>query len=193
MADTTNLRVNLFDGTRRPFQADVDVLIHVFNSDIPNKEVGTTFEKGQSFLFADLPFANSPVDDFRVIAAADHHYDAGFFPLRMPKNDTRELNLMLIPKSHRFVFNQSAWDQLPVSRPELFAFLRAGVEDDAPDRERYERLMNQDPETLAALLNITTAIGEIRLPRDSETTALSYFRELIWDPASLEAPKKDRF
>ena len=193
MADTTNLRVNLFDGTRRPFQPNVDVLIHVFNSDIPNKEVRTTFEKGQSFLFEDLPFANSPVDDFRVIAAAEHHYDAGFFPLRMPKNDTRELNLMLIPKSYRFVFNQSAWDQLPVSRPELFAFLGAGADDDAAAKARYEQLMNHNPPALAALLNITTAIGDISLPRDSGTTALSYFRELIWDPASPEAPKQDRF
>ena len=36
-------------------------------------------------------------------------------------------------------------------------------------------------------------MGDIRLPRDSGTTALSYFKQLIWDPVSPEAPRQDRF
>jgi hypothetical protein len=198
MADTTNLQVNLFDGTRQPFHVDANVLIHVFNSASPNKEVGTVFKKGQSFLFEDLPFDDSPVDDFRVTVSAKHHYDAGFFPVTMPKNDTRVLNLMLVPKPYKFVFNRSTWDQLSDTRPELFTLLRAGAVNDAAAKARYEQLMNQNPSALAALLNITTALGDIRLPRDSGTTALSYFNDVIWEapdaqPNRPETPQQDRF
>src|SRR5207249_9545328 len=145
-------------------QPNVDVLIHVFNSASPNKEVATVFKKGQSFLFEDLPFDNNPDDDLRVTVSAKHYSDAGFFPVTMPKNDTRELNLMLVPKPFRFVFDRSTWDQLSGNRPELFALLRAGAADDAAAKTRYEQLMNQNPSALAALLNITTALADIRLP-----------------------------
>jgi hypothetical protein len=192
MADTTNLQINLFDGSREPFPSNVDVLIHVFNKDFPDKEVGNVFQKGPNFLFKDLPFYDSPQDDFRVAASASHYYAAGFFPVKMPKNDTRELNLMFVPKPYRFVFNRSAWDQLSANRPELFTLLGAGASDDAA-KARYENLMNQSPAALAALLNITTALGDITLPRDSGTTALSYYQDVIWDPAGPEAPQQDRF
>ena len=198
MADTTNLQVNLFDGTRQPFHVDVNVLIHVFNSASPNEEVGTIFKKGQSFLFKDLPFNDSPVDDLRVTVSAKHYYDAGFFPVTMPKNDTRVLNLMLVPKPYKFVFNRSTWDQLPGARPELFNLLGAGAVNDAAAKARYEHLMNENPSALAALLNITTALADIRLPRDSGTTALSYFKDVIWEaptapPNHPETPQQDRF
>jgi hypothetical protein len=192
MADTTNLKINLFDGKREPFPTNVDVLIHVFNKNSPDEEVGTVFKKGQNFLFKDLPFYESPQDDFRVTVSASHYYDAGFFPITMPKNDTRELNLMFVPKPYRFVFNRSAWGQLSANRPELFTLLTAGANDDVA-KARYEQLMNQGPAALAALLNITTALGDIRLPRDSGTTALSYYKDVIWDPAGPEAPQQDRF
>ena len=199
MADTTTLKVNLFDGTRRPFQADVNVLIHVFNSASPNKEVvQPVFKKGQSFLFEDLPFNNSPVDDLRVTVSAKHHFDAGFFPVTMPKNDKRELNLMLVPKPPKFLFDRSSWDQLQGNRPELFTLLGAGAANPAAAKARYEQLMNQNPSALAALLNITTAMRDIQLPRDSGTTALSYFKDVIWEapdapPDHPETPQQDRF
>jgi len=200
MADTTSLLVNLFDGTRHPFHADVNVLVQVFRPQ-PNKPPLVANAKGNSFRFDDLPFNDSPDDDLRVTIFAKHHYEAGFFPVTMPKNDTRELDLMLVPKPYQFVFNRSAWDQLSNNRQELFEVLGGGTADDAAAKARYERLMKQDPASLAALLNISTAISDISLPRDSGTTALSYFKNLIWnsnggpdwDPASPEAPKQDRF
>jgi hypothetical protein len=197
MADTTNLLVNLFDGARQPWHADVNVLVQVFRPQ-PNKPPLVANAKGNSFPFNDLPYFNSPDDDLRVTISAKHYNEAGFFPVTMPKNGARTLNLMLVPKPHKFTFNRSGWDQLPANRPELFHLLRAGAADDDTAKARYEQLMKQHPLSLAALLNITTALDDIRLPRDSGTSALSYFQDIIWEapdapPSHPETPQQDRF
>lgn len=193
MADTTKLTVNLFDGTRRPIDPSTEVLVQVFDGDNPSKKIGDSYKKANSVLFPDLPFSDNFADNFRVTAAAKHHYDAGFVPLKMSKDQTRVLNLMLLPKSYEFDFSEADWDALAGKRPELFNFLRGGAADEATAKTRYVQLMTQHAPACAALLNITTALGDIRLPRDTGTTALSYFKQLIWDPASPEAPQQDRF
>src|SRR2546421_8206394 len=98
MPDATTLIVNLFDGTRRPVDSEIEPHVQVFDGDSPSKKIGDSYKKGNSILFPELPFANNFADNFRIIASAKHHYDAGFVPVKMSKNQTRELNLMLIPK-----------------------------------------------------------------------------------------------
>lgn len=193
MPDTTTLRVDLFDGTRRPIDPAVDPYIQVFDGDVPSKKLVDSFKPANSVVFPNLPYADNFADNFRVTATAKHYYDAGFVPLKMSKDETQVLNLMLLPRSYDFDFGEADWDGLAGSRPELFSFLRGGAPDDETARTRYVQLMTQHALAFAALLNITTALGDIRLPRDSGTTALSYFKQLIWDSASPEAPQQDRF
>jgi hypothetical protein len=193
MADTTSLRVDLFDGTRRPIDPEIEPLVQVFDGDSPSKKIGDSYKKANSIVFNDLPYSDNFADNFRVTATAKNYYDAGFVPLKMSKDETRVLNLMLLPKSYEFDFSEADWDGLAGSRPELFGFLRGGAPDDVTAKARYVQLMTQHSMAFAALLNITTALGDIRLPRDSGTTALGYFRQLIWDLASPEAPQQDRF
>jgi hypothetical protein len=193
MADTTSLTVKLFDGARQPIDPNLEVHIQIYNNGNPITKVGDSYKKGQAVLFKDLPFEDNFADDFRIISNAKHHYDAGYVPVKMLKNQGQDLNLMLIPKPYRFDFTHAAWGGLQAKRPELYTFLRAGVTEDAAAESRYVKLMNENPQAMAALLNITTAVGDIRLPRDSGTTALSYFKTLIWDPADPEAPRQDRF
>jgi hypothetical protein len=169
------------------------VHVQVYNNGNPIARVGDSFKKGQTVPFDDLPFEGNFTDYFRITSTAKRYYDAGYVPLKMLKNKTQELNLMLIPRSYRFSFKQAAWGQLHGKRPELYAFLRAGAANEAAAESRYVHLMNQNAPALAALLNITAALGDIRLPRDGGITGLSYFKELIWDQANPEAPRQDRF
>src|SRR5438046_141142 len=105
---------------------------------------------------------------------------------------------MLVPKPFKFVFDRSTWDQLSDNRPELFDLVRGGAADDDAAKARYEHLMNQNPIALAALLNITAALADIRLPRYSGTSALSYFKDVNWEAPNApqnhrETPQQDRF
>ena len=193
MADTTSLRVNLFDGTRQPIDPNLEVHVQVYDNGNPITKVGDSFKKGQTVPFEGLPFEDNFADYFRITGTANHYYDAGYVPLKMLKNQWQDVNLMLIPRSYRFSFDKAAWGQLQGKRPELYEFLRAGAADEVVAESRYVRLINQNAPALAALLNITTALGDIRLPRDSGVTGLSYFKRLIWDPADPEPPQQDRF
>jgi len=192
MADTTTLEVNLFDGSRRPVDPNIEPHVQVFDGDSPSKRVGDAYKKANSFLFPNLPYADNFADNFRVIATAKHHFDAGFVPVKMSQDQKRILNLMLLPKNYEFRFGGAAWDQLSTNPRELFDLLK-GQEDEAIAQARYADLMNRNAPALAGLLNITTALGAIKLPKDGAKTALSFYKQMIWDVAAKEAPQQDRF
>ena len=192
MSDTTTLVVNLFDGRRESLDPDAEPHVQVFNGDSPSKRVGDAYKKANSFRFPDLEYSDNFIDNFRVIASADGYYDAGFVPVKMSRNQTQTIDLMLLPKHSSFNFTSAHWNQLPAKRGELYELIRGGL-DDATAQARYEHLMEQDQSSLAALLNITAALADIHLPIDSGTTALSYYRQLIWDNEMNEAPTQDRF
>jgi hypothetical protein len=192
MPDSTILEVNLFDGNRQPVDPSIQPHVQVFDGDSPSKRIGDSYKKANSFLFPDLPYADNFADNFRVIATANHHFDAGFVPVKMSKNQKRTLNLMLLPKNYEFRFIGAAWEQLRTKRPELFDLLK-GQGDEAAAQARYAALMNGNNPALAGLLNITTALSAINLPKNGGKTALSFYKEMIWDEAAKEAPQQDRF
>src|SRR5258706_286744 len=148
MSDTTTLEVNLFDGSRRPVNPSIEPHVQVFDGDSPSKRIGDSYKKANSFLFPDLPYADNFADNFRVIATAKHHFDAGFVPVKMSKQQKRTLNLMLLPKNYEFQFGGAAWEQLPAKRRALFDLLK-GQEDEATARARYADLMNRNARRLA--------------------------------------------
>ena len=145
MADTTNLKVNLFDGTRRPIDPEIEPYVQVFDGDSPSKKIGDSYKKANSILFPNLPYSDNFADNFRITATAKHYYDAGFVPLKMSKDETRELNLMLLPKSYEFDFSEADWDGLAGKRRELFDFLSGGAPDEATAKTRYVQLMTATP------------------------------------------------
>jgi hypothetical protein len=74
------------------------------------------------------------------------------------------------------------WDDIKSALP----FLSAGVSDDV-GRNRYSGLMENKPKSLAALLNITTAMNQILLT--GSNTPLSYIKQIVWDDSLAQ----DRF
>jgi len=192
MADTTELVVNLFDGTRQPVNPDIEPHVQVFDGDDPSQRVGDSYTKANSFRFPHLSFSDNFIDNFRVIASARHFYDAGFVPLKMPKNSARSVSLMLIPKDYEFRFTEASWAQLAVKLPDVFRILGGG-DNDASAKARYETLMSTKAPALACLLNIGTALSTISLSSEGGNMALSYYKEVIWDDSHNEAPQEDRF
>jgi hypothetical protein len=88
---------------------------------------------------------------------------------------------MLIPKDGRPNFADATWDWVKAN----LSFLTKGV-NDADGKARYEDLLERKPLSLAALLNITTAMREIHLP---ERGPRDYLRQLKWDDSLAQ----DRF
>lgn len=193
MADTTTLQVNLFDGTRRPVDPEIEPFIQVFDGDNPSKKLVDSFKKANRVVFPNLPFSHNFADNFRVTATANNHFDAGFVPVKMSKDQTRVLDLMLLPRDYEFRFSRSGWEQLSANRPEFYSLMKGGFADEASAKAAYDKLMNDQPPALAGLLNITAALSAIDLPDGGGTTALSYYEEVIWDQTANEAPQQDRF
>ena len=128
-----------------------------------------------------MPFFDNFGDNYCVLAYADGFQQAGFVPVKLSPRQPIAVDLMLIPKDPEFNFADASWDAIKGELP----FLAAGV-DDTAGRDRYELLMEKKPESLAALLNITTAMSQIFLPSG---TPLDYIKQALWD----ESLQQDRF
>jgi hypothetical protein len=175
----SSLTVNVFDGTRRPFSAPVDILYRVFDG--TTKQVADPMKQVASLNF-NVPFFNNLFDNYRVIVSAKGFQQAGYTPVKLSPQTPQTLDLMLLPKDPQFNFAQAAWDAIKAVLP----FLAAGVDANTA-RERYNDLMEDKPKSLASLLNITSSMAQMRLPDGSKP--LDYFKEIKWD-ASLA---QDRF
>ena len=177
--------VRLVDGARRPLPAGVQVLMHVRDGN--QKEIVSGYYAGSTIEFDGLPFHDNFGDDYAVIAWAKGYEQAGFFPVRIKKDEPVAVDLMLVPKNARFDFSRAGWGALKTSRPELWQILKAGAADEAAAQARYEKLMSERPASLACLLNIAEAMRRIKLPDGSDP--MHYFGELIWDDTMAQ----DRF
>jgi hypothetical protein len=95
-------------------------------------------------------------------------------PVRCNPDVPRAIDLMLVKK--KAAFNFKKWTDLPAGA--LRELLAAGASSETNARDRYNQLMESRSGALACFLNIATAAAVIHLPAN---TALSYFKELIWD------------
>lgn len=182
---TAAIVVKLFDGTRRPLPAGTRVLIRVLDG--RHKQVLARYFSASQVSVAGLPVADNFADDYSVIAWAKGYSQAGYFPVRVEAGQAREVDLMLVPERARFDFSQASWDKLQVDWPELWHILRAKAPSEEAARRRYEALERDQPESLACLLNIASALRAIRLPNGRD--GLHYFAELVWDGSMA----RDRF
>ena len=176
---TSTVIINIFDGTRQPFPASKNILYTISDGNQKQwvrKEVATP-----SLTATGLPFFDNFGDNYCVLAFSDGFQQAGFVPVKLSPPQPSTVDLMLIPKDPQFNFADALWDAIKAELP----FLASGV-DDATGRDRYGMLMEKKPESLAALLNITTAMSQIFLPQG---TPLDYIKQVIWDDSLAQ----DRF
>jgi len=175
--------VFLFDGTRQPVAAGLEVLITLLDGN--QRQVYRGFTRGAHVPF-NLPFHNNFVDNYTVIASAKGYAQAGITPVKVSPGIRRRVDLMLLSHDAGYNFAAASWEQLRARRPRLAALLAAGAASDAAARTRFDDLRENRGACLACLLNVAAALDQIHLPAGQP---LDYFRELIWD----ETMKQDRF
>lgn len=170
LPDTCQLQVRVFDGTRNLFPSATDILYRIIDANQKQLFVG---EKNTPSLSFDLPPHDNFLDTYTVIVFADGYKQAGFMPVKLSRFTPTTLDLMLIPKNAGYNFADASWDAIKTELP----FLAKGA-DDAGGKQRYGNLMEQKPNSLASLLNLTTAMAEIQLP---QRTPLNYLKQIKWD------------
>ena len=166
---TTGLvTVNIFDGTRNAMPQDKQILLTVIDG--AQKQLYRDYIGGSSVTL-ELPFHNNFADKYSIIAFADGYEQAGFQPVAIGPNAPQQLDLMLLPKHGTFQFAHAQWGDVVAMKPLFAEIFAAGVGGNA--RDGYEQLMEDHPDRLACLLNLTTAMQQISLPQG---TPLGYFR-----------------
>jgi len=168
---TSPLMINVFDGTRQPFPVSTDILYRVIDGN--QKQVYAQDQQKPSLYFKGLPFFDNFGDNYTVIVSSDGHRQAGFTPIKLSPTISSKVDIMLIPDDGQFNFSTAGWDWIKANLP----FLANGV-NDAAGRARYEDLMEKKPASLAALLNITTAMRQVNLPQGNP---LEYLKQILWD------------
>lgn len=166
--NTGFLTVNVFDGTRQEMPQGTQILLTV--RDGAQNQLFRDSVDGPSVKL-ELPFHNNFADNYSIIAFAHGHEQAGFQPVAISPNASGQLDLMLLPKDGSFHFANARWADILVQKVllgQIFAASLTGAASDA-----YAELMEEHPDRLACLLNITTAMQQISLPQKSP---LDYFK-----------------
>ncbi len=173
--DTGLVTVNIFDGTRQLMPTSTQILLTV--RDGAQNQLFRNFVNGPSIKL-ELPFHNNFTDKYSIVGFADGYEQAGFQPVAIGPNAPGQLDLMLLPRNGNFHFANARWTDILAQKPllgKIFAASLTGAPGDA-----YAELMEDHPDHLACLLNITTAMQQISLPQSSP---LDYFK--TFDLAAL--------
>lgn len=173
-----SLQIRVFDGTRNPFPDRSDVLYRVINA---NQVQIVQEERKSSILNCAFEFHDNFLDSYTIIVFSDSYKQAGFTPVLLSPTVPTTLDLMLIPQDGHPNFANATWDWIKANLP----FLAQDV-NESEGKIRYETLIEEKPLSLAALLNITTAMKDIHLPAGSP---IDYLRQLKWDDSFAQ----DRF
>ena len=176
MPGIARIQLNVFNGARQLIGQDVDLLVTLRDGNQNQVHRGNHFGPTINF---DVDFFNNLGDNYTVIAFAKKHLQAGFHPVKVSPNAPQVVDLMLLPKKNRFNFDEASWAKLKKNQPRFSDILAHSAASDSEAKGRYEEFMDKQPGSLAAFLNIATAIKEILLPVGK---ALDYFKEVIWEP-----------
>jgi hypothetical protein len=180
MADTSTLRLRIFDGSRQLFSKPADFLVRIVDGN-QTQQVWRDYTEND-ITFNGLPFYNNLFDNYTVVVSSDGYKQAGYQPVKLSNSYTTTLDIMLIAKDPGFSFVNARWDTAKADYP----FVAAGA-DNATGEQRYDDLLERE-EPLACLLNLCEAMSQIALPQG---TPLDYIREIRWD--APYAPAQDRF
>jgi len=181
MANTARILLQLADGARKPLNREV--LLRVIDGD--KQEWLADFVNGP-VIDIKVPTFDNTRDFYTVLASLDGFVQAGFFPVKVAPNTLRPVFLMLLPKKGKPRFGSASWSKLKKEKPEIVELFKADASSETAAKNRYNKLLQQQPDTAVGLWNIITALGQVHL---SAGTALSYMRQLNWD----ESMEQDRF
>ncbi len=162
------VNLSVFNGAQQPFPQGAKILVTV--RDGAQHQLFRDFVDGPNVTL-ELPFHNSFADNYSIVAFADGCEQAGFQPVRIGPGVKTQLDLMLLPKNGSLHFAGARWPDIQAKRPlvaQIFAASTAGAPDGA-----WSEMLETKPEHLACLLNLTTAMQQISLPRG---TPLDYFK-----------------
>ena len=174
------IRIGVYDGTRQPMPEGVQILCRVRDGNQVER-ISRFFKK--PILIAKVPFFDNFGDLYTVIVSSKNCQDAGFTPVKVSPFQDSVVDLMLLPKKGSVKFQ--SWDTIGQSHPAIQSFLSVGVSNQQA-KSRFEALRQKKSPSLAALLNLATAMGQIQLP---SRTPLDYYKDLLWD----DSMKQDRF
>lgn len=150
-----------------------DVQILFTARDGAQNQLFRNFVNSASVTF-ELPFHGNFADNYLIVAFADGYEQAGFQPVPIGPNVPSQLDLMLVPKNGTFHFAAARWRDLVAQKPLVAGIFAASVT--GGPSEAYATLMENHPDHLACLLNITTAMQQVSLPQKSP---LDYSKLLI--------------
>jgi len=163
------LTVNVVDGSRQAFSgAPKGILLTVVDG--AQNQLHRDYVNASSIRL-ELPFHNNFSDNYSIIAFADSHQQAGFQPVKIGPNAPQRLDLMLVSDDGSFHFAGAKWADLATKRPLLSGILSSSP---GASETAYSQLMEDHPDHLACLLNITTAMQQIFL---AQGTPLDYFKQ----------------
>ena len=166
--NTGLVTANVFNGTRQVMPQGTKILLTVHDG--AQNQLFRDFVDGPS-LKLELPFHNNFADNYSIVAFVDAYEQAGFQPVAIGPNAPAQLDLMLLAKDGTFHFAGAQWTDVVAQKPmvgQIFAASTTGAAGDV-----YAELMEDHPDRLACLLNITTAMQQISLPQNSP---LDYFK-----------------
>ncbi|HEX3437145.1 MAG TPA: hypothetical protein VHT24_10305 [Pseudacidobacterium sp.] len=182
----SKLRLRIFDGTRQPFATPAQFLVRIVDGN-QKQQVWQYYQ--QNDLTFDLPFFDNFGDNYSVLVSCDGYKQAGFVPVKLSNAYLTTQDIMLISNSPQFNFASGRWAAAKAAYPFL-----ASDASDAQGEQRYDNLLENQPKSLACILNICEAMSQISL---SQGTPLTYLKQLIWPgdtlPSGAEPPAQDRF
>jgi hypothetical protein len=186
MPDTATLDVRIFDGRRTLMPDASDVFVRVLDG---NQQQHFAGKIGSAVTAFEVPFFDNAGDNYAVLASRDGYVGAGFHGIRVSRDHTEPIDLMLIPIKHRFNFAAAAWNALQQSHPSYCQILSA-ITGDAD--ARWGKLIaadSPDAPLAADVLNILTAMRDIHL---RVGTPLDYLKAVDWTDAQFPL-QPDRF
>jgi hypothetical protein len=172
--------LNVFDGTRQLIKPETQILLTVHDGQ-QNQLYRDYVSSSTTPL--ELQIHQNLADDYSILVWADGYEQAGFQPVIPDAHSPQTLDLMLLPKKGTYHFAQAQWTDLQSKKPPVAKIFSASVTGTASDA--YGELIEDHPDHLACLLNITTAMEQIFLPSGGP---LDYFKTF-----DMNALAPDRF
>jgi hypothetical protein len=176
---TASVTVTLSLNAETEFTEILDMVVRITN----DTDVIKTFWSKTPAVNIQLPFHNSPQDDYRVIVHVKGYETAGAFVHADPTIH-HMVNMLMIPSHATFGF--PSWADLVAEHPETARLIAAGVSENAAIA-RYLALGKAKPLSLASLMNLCAAMESIGL--GDQKTPMDFIKEVIWDDTLAQ----DRF
>src|SRR6059058_3910707 len=130
MADSARMDVRFFDGRRLLFEDPGPFTVRILDGDKQQQFFGRVNGPERTF---EVPCYGNSRDDYTVLASRDGYVGNGYYPVKVSPSHTEVVDLMLIPRKHRFDFATARWERLLQSHCRYCELLEA-VAADAPSR-----------------------------------------------------------